>query len=40
MTDFFYLDVFKRLKERKVKYIVVGGIAVALHGVPRFDQRT
>lgn len=36
MADFFYTDVFKKLKEKKVEYIVVGGVAVALHGVPRF----
>jgi len=36
MTDLFYGDVFKKLKEKNVRYIVVGGIAVALHGAPRF----
>ncbi|MBN3033284.1 MAG: hypothetical protein JW873_04235 [Candidatus Saganbacteria bacterium] len=36
MAELFYGDVFKKLKEKKVKYVVVGGIAVALHGAPRF----
>jgi len=35
-TPFFYGEIFKKLKDKKVKYIVVGGIAVALHGLPRF----
>lgn len=30
-----YLAIFKRLNEEKVKYIVVGGIAVNLYGIPR-----
>jgi len=28
-------DVFKCLKEHKVKYLVIGGIAAVLYGVPR-----
>ncbi|MEK6591163.1 MAG: nucleotidyl transferase AbiEii/AbiGii toxin family protein [Nitrospinota bacterium] len=32
---FDYLAIFKKLNERKIKYIVVGGIAVNLHGIPR-----
>lgn len=30
-----YLAIFKRLNEKRVKYIVVGGIAVNLYGIPR-----
>ena len=30
-----YLDVFSSLKKRDVRYLVIGGIAVVLHGVPR-----
>jgi hypothetical protein len=30
-----YLAIFKRLNEKKIKYIVVGGIAVNLYGIPR-----
>jgi len=36
MSGLFYGEVFKKLKEKNVKYLVVGGIAVALHGAPRF----
>ena len=28
-------DVFKSLNEHEVRYVVLGGIAVVLHGVPR-----
>ena len=28
-------DVFKCLKKHKVKYLVIGGIAAILYGVPR-----
>ena len=28
-------DVFKSLEENRVKYLVIGGIATVLHGVPR-----
>jgi len=30
-----YLGIFKRLNEKKIKYIVVGGMAVNFHGIPR-----
>lgn len=30
-----YLDIFKGLAEAHVDYLVVGGIAVNLHGIPR-----
>lgn len=36
MASFYYEEVFKALQEKRVNYLVVGGIAVALHGVPRF----
>jgi hypothetical protein len=36
MTELFYGEVFRKLKEQKINYLVVGGIAVALHGAPRF----
>lgn len=36
MVNFFYSDVFKKLQQKKVKYVVVGGVAAAFHGVPRF----
>jgi len=28
-------DVFKSFQQNDVKYVVIGGIAAALHGVPR-----
>jgi len=31
----FYLDLFKELNEADVRYLVVGGLAMNLHGVPR-----
>ncbi|OGW05859.1 MAG: hypothetical protein A2889_05335 [Nitrospinae bacterium RIFCSPLOWO2_01_FULL_39_10] len=31
----FYEQVFKKLNKKKVRYLVVGGIAVNLHGFPR-----
>lgn len=31
----YYLDVFKALNDAGARYIVVGGIAVGLHGIPR-----
>lgn len=34
----FYEKVFKALNKARVKYLVVGGIAVNLHGVPRMTQ--
>ncbi|MBL7131175.1 MAG: nucleotidyl transferase AbiEii/AbiGii toxin family protein [Candidatus Omnitrophica bacterium] len=30
-----YLSIFKELNKKKIKYIVVGGMAVNFHGVPR-----
>jgi predicted nucleotidyltransferase len=30
-----YISLFKRLNDEKINYIVVGGIAVNLHGIPR-----
>ena len=30
-----YLGIFKTLNEKKIKYIVVGGMAVNFHGIPR-----
>lgn len=31
----FYLDLFRELEKKKVRYMVVGGLAMNLHGVPR-----
>src|SRR3990167_220564 len=31
----FYFEVFNAFYQEKVKYLVVGGLAVNLHGVPR-----
>jgi len=28
-------DVFRSFQEREVRYVVIGGIAAVLHGVPR-----
>ena len=33
-----YLDVFKALNKAKVKYVVVGGVAVILYGYERFTK--
>ncbi len=30
-----YISIFKKLNEKKINYIVVGGLAVNLHGIPR-----
>ncbi len=30
-----YASIFKKLNDEKIKYIVVGGLAVNLHGIPR-----
>lgn len=30
-----YENVFKKLHERRVKYLLIGGVAVNLHGIPR-----
>jgi len=31
----FYEEVFRELNKNKVKYVVAGGVAVNLHGIPR-----
>lgn len=31
----YYEDVFRGFQKHKVKYVVVGGVAVVLHGVVR-----
>ena len=31
----FYLDLFRALEQHKVRYLLVGGLAMNLHGVPR-----
>jgi len=31
----FYLELFRALQEQKVRYLVVGGVAVNLHGIGR-----
>jgi hypothetical protein len=31
----FYLDLFRALEEERVEYVVVGGLAINLHGVER-----
>ncbi|MFZ6016204.1 MAG: nucleotidyltransferase [Nitrospirota bacterium] len=30
-----YLAIFRRLNEKGIRYIVVGGVAVNLYGIPR-----
>ncbi len=34
----YYFEVLKALYEKKIKYLVVGGLAVNLYGVPRVTQ--
>lgn len=34
----FYLDLFRALEDRKVRYMLVGGLAMNLHGVPRMTM--
>lgn len=34
----FYLDLFRCLHERSVRYLLVGGVAMNLHGVPRMTM--
>jgi hypothetical protein len=34
----FYFDVLKRFYQDRIKYLIVGGLAVNLHGVPRVTQ--
>ena len=31
----FYIDLLRELYHNKIKYLIVGGVAVNLHGVPR-----
>jgi predicted nucleotidyltransferase len=33
-----FLDVMDALEKEKVEYILIGGFAVVLHGMPRFTQ--
>lgn len=33
-----YLDLFRALDEHKVRYLLVGGLAMNLHGVPRMTM--
>jgi hypothetical protein len=30
-----FQDVFESLQEHEVKYLIIGGIAAVIHGVPR-----
>ena len=34
----FYLKIFRALEEHKVQYLLVGGLAMNLHGVPRMTM--
>ena len=34
----FYLDLFKSLEQHHVRYLLVGGLAMNLHGVPRMTM--
>ncbi|HKI47891.1 MAG TPA: hypothetical protein VKA69_01085 [Desulfobacteria bacterium] len=34
----FYLEIFRALEEHKVRYLLVGGLAMNLHGVPRMTM--
>lgn len=34
----FYLDLFRALEAKQVRYLLVGGIAMNLHGVPRMTM--
>jgi hypothetical protein len=34
----FYLDLFRCLHEHRVRYLLVGGLAMNLHGVPRMTM--
>ena len=38
MADMFYLDLFRCLHEHRVRYLLVGGLAMNLHGVPRMTM--
>jgi hypothetical protein len=34
----FYLDLFRALNDHQVRYLLVGGLAMNLHGVPRMTM--
>jgi len=34
----FYLDILEEFYKKNIKYLIVGGLAVNLHGVPRVTQ--
>ena len=34
----FYLDLFRKLEQHRVRYLLVGGLAMNLHGVPRMTM--
>ena len=34
----FYKKIFKELNKENIKYLVIGGLAVNLHGIPRLTQ--
>lgn len=34
----FYLDLFRTLEEARIRYLLVGGLAMNLHGVPRMTM--
>jgi hypothetical protein len=34
----FYLELFRALEEHRVRYLLVGGLAMNLHGVPRMTM--
>ena len=34
----FYLDLFRALEQHKVRYLLVGGLAMNFHGVPRMTM--
>ncbi|RTZ62405.1 MAG: hypothetical protein DSZ32_00410, partial [Gammaproteobacteria bacterium] len=34
----FYLELFKQLERHNVRYLLVGGLAMNLHGVPRMTM--
>ena len=34
----FYLDLFRALDKHRVNYVLVGGLAMNLHGVPRMTM--
>lgn len=31
----FYLELFQKLEAEKIRYMLVGGLAMNLHGIPR-----